>query len=117
LVLVEGMQLNGNRITGSQIRKAWATISSKPLPKIKAVALSNADFNRIIDVRRCPEDDMREIEEWGRILSTKCTDACVFNADQTTEGAEYIILVRQSPYHSLEEILIHELMHIARGDL
>jgi hypothetical protein len=117
MVLVEGMQLNGKRITGSQIRKAWVTISSKPLPKIKAIALSNADFNLIIDVRRCPEDDMRKIEEWGRILSTKCTDACVFNADQTTEGAEYIILVRQSSYHSLEEILIHELMHIARGDL
>jgi hypothetical protein len=117
MVLVEGLQLNGKHITGSQIRKAWATISSKPLPKIKAITLSNADFNHIMDVRRCPEDDMREIEEWGRILSTKCTDACVFNADQTTEGAEYIILVRQSPYHSLEEILIHELMHIARGDL
>jgi len=70
MVLVEGMQLNGKRITGNQIRKAWKSISSKPLPKIKAITLSNADFNYIVDVRRCPEDDMREIEEWGRILST-----------------------------------------------
>ena len=65
MILVEGMQLNGKRITGSQIRKAWTTISSKPLPKIKAITLSNEDFNHIIDVKRCPEDDMREIEEWG----------------------------------------------------
>ncbi len=117
MVLVEGMQMNAKRITEKQLEKAWAILSTKPLPKVKALTLSDEDFNHVIDVRRCPEDDMREIEEWGRILSTKGTDACVFNADQTTEGADFIILVRQTPYHSLEEILVHELAHIARGDL
>lgn len=116
-VLVEGMQMKAKRITEKQLHKAWASLSTKPFPKIKALTLSDEDFNHIIDVRRCPEDNMREIEEWGRILSTKGTDACVFNADLTTEGAEYIILVRQTPYHTLEEIIIHELAHIARGDL
>ena len=117
MVVVEGLQMNAKRISGQQLSEAWATLSSKPLPKIKALTLSDEDFNRIIDIRRCPEDDLREIEEWGRVLSTKGTDACVFNADQASEGADYVILVRQTPYHTLEEILVHELAHIARGDL
>jgi hypothetical protein len=60
--------------------------------------------------------DLRDIEEWGRLLSIKGTDACVFNADET-QDAEYIILVREKSYHSLEEIILHELSHIAKGDL
>jgi hypothetical protein len=26
-------------------------------------------------------------------------------------------LVRENPYHTLDEIIVHELSHIARGDL
>jgi len=47
------------------------TLSSNPLPKIKALELSDEDFNHIMGVKCCPEDQMREIDEWGRILSTK----------------------------------------------
>jgi hypothetical protein len=78
--------------------------------------LSNEDFNQVIRYRHCIEDDLREVEEWGRILSTKGTDACVFKGDET-EDAEYIILVRKNPYHNLDKIILHELSHIARGDL
>ena len=116
MVLVEGVQINAEHIQKTQLVKAWKTLSSKPLPKIKALKLSDEDFNQVIEQRRCFEDQMREIEEWGRILSTKGTDACVFNADPT-DNAQYIILVRANPYHSLNEIIIHELSHIARGDL
>ena len=116
MVLVEGMEMKAKRIHQKKLVKAWKTLSSKPLPKIKALKLRDEDFNHVIDLKRCDEDQMREIEEWGRILSTKCTDACVFNADQN-EGADYIILVRENPYHSLDEIIGHELSHIARGDL
>jgi hypothetical protein len=116
MVLVEGMQMAAKQISEEQLANAWKNLSSKPLPKIKALTLRDEDFNYVIDQRRCPEDNMRELEEWGRILSTKGTDACVFNADQN-EGADYIILVRENPYHTLEEIIVHELGHIARGDL
>ena len=116
MVLVEGMEMEAKQINEEQLSKAWKNLSSKPLPKIKALTLRDDDFNYVIETRRCPEDNMREIEEWGRILSTKGTDACVFNADQN-EGADYIILVREKPYHSLDEIIVHELGHIARGDL
>ena len=86
------------------------------MPKVKALRLSDDDFNDVMQRRRCIEDDLREIEEWGRVLPTKGTDACVFTAEET-EDADYVILVRQNPYHTLEEILVHELAHIVRGDL
>ncbi len=116
MVMVEGIQMKAKRIQEKQLAKAWKTLSSKPLPKIKALKLSDEDFNHIIEHRRCPEDNMREIEEWGRILSTNGTDACVFNGDEK-EDVQYVILVRENPYHSLDEIIVHELSHIARGDL
>jgi len=72
-------------------RSQWQTHA-----KVKALRLSDEDFNKVLQHRRCLEDDLREIEEWGRILPTKGTDACVFNAEET-EGADYVILVRPKP--------------------
>ena len=86
------------------------------MPNVKALKLSDADFNRFLEHHHCIEDDFREIEEWGRLLSTKGTDACVFNGEKN-DDAEFIIVVRENPYHSLDEIIVHELSHIARGDL
>ena len=115
-MLVEGLQMNAKSIPKKQLAAAWKTLSRKPLPKVKALKLSDDDFNHVLEHRRCIEDECREVEEWGRLLSTKGTDACVFNGDET-DDSDYIILVRENPYHSLNEILVHELSHIARGDL
>jgi hypothetical protein len=103
-------------ISKKQLIAAWRTLSRNPLPKVKALRLSDADFNHVLQHKRCPEDDLREIVEWGRILSTKGTDACIFNSEDT-ENEDYIILVRQNPHHTIDEILVHELAHIVRGDL
>jgi hypothetical protein len=116
VVYVQGFQMNAKRIEEKKLVEAWKTMSRKPMPKVKALKLSDKDFNQIIKNRHCIEDDFREIEEWGRILSTKGTDACVFNADEA-DDAEYVILVRENPHHRLDKIIIHELSHIARGDL
>ena len=116
MVLVEDMQMKAQQIPKRQLIAAWKTLSRKPLPKVKALRLSDDDFNLVLKHRQCLEDDLREIEEWGRVLPTKGTDACVFNAEET-DGVDYVILVRENPYHTLEEILVHELAHIARGDL
>jgi hypothetical protein len=116
MVLVGGLSLKVEVISKRQLNKAWKTLSSKPMPKVKAMRIGDEDFNNVLQHRKCFDDDIREIEEWGRILPTKGTDACVFNADQV-DGEDYIILVRQNPYHTIEEILVHELAHIARGDL
>ena len=114
--VVEGAKIKAKPIRENKLVKLWKTLSSKPLPKIKALELADEDFNNVIKQRRCHEDNLREIEEWGRTLPIEGTDACIFNADET-EGAEYIILVRENPYHTLDEIILHELRHIARGDL
>ena len=64
--MVEGIQMKGKRIHEKKLVKAWKTLSSKPLPKIKALKLSDDDFDHVIEHRHCFEDDMREIEEWGQ---------------------------------------------------
>ncbi len=56
------------------------------------------------------------MEEWGRVLTTRGTDACVLTANEPAD-VDYIILIRKNPYHSLREIIRHELSHIAKGDL
>ncbi len=104
------------RISRRQLTVAWKTLSNKPMPKVKALRLSDEDFNNILKHRQCIEDDFREIEEWGRILSIRDNDACVFNGDET-DDVDYIILVRATPYHRIDEIIVHELSHIVRGDL
>ena len=116
MVMVEGVQMKAKPINRSKLVKAWRTLSRKPLPKIKALELSDEDFNHVLEQKRCREDQMRELEEWGRTLSSCDTDACVFNADPE-DNAEFVILIRENPYHALDEIIVHELSHIANGDL
>jgi hypothetical protein len=116
MVLLEGLQMKGERIRKRQLTAAWKRLSSEPFPRVKALRVSDENFNHVLEHRHCLEDTMREIEEWGRVLSTKGTDACVFNADEG-DDADYVILVREKPYHTLQEIIQHELTHIARGDL
>jgi hypothetical protein len=114
--LVEGIELQVEHIPSNLLTTTWKTISREPFPKVKMLRLSDEDFNHFLQHRHCLEDDLREIEEWGRVLSTKGTDACIFNAEDT-DNVDYIILVRENPYHNLKEIILHELRHIARGDL
>ena len=114
-MLVEGIKMKTEHIPKRRLTAAWKTLSRKPMPKVKALRLNDQDFNHVLKHRRCVEDNFREIEEWGRILSTRGTDACVFNDEEG--DADYIILVRKNPYHTIDEIIVHELTHIARGDL
>jgi hypothetical protein len=116
MVLVEGLKMKAMRIPRKQLTAAWKTLTRRPFPKVKALKLSDDDFNHVLEHMHCTEYSLREIEEWGRTLSTRGTDACVFNADEA-EDADYVILVRENPYHSVGEIIVHELSHIARGDL
>jgi hypothetical protein len=116
MVTIEGIKVNVKHISKSQLTSAWEALTPQPFPKVKAYQLKDDDFNRIITLRRCPEDELRELKEWDTILTTDGTDACVFNVDESA-GFDFIIIVRERPYHSLEEIIEHELSHIARGDL
>lgn len=114
----EGLELwsEPEVIPQEKLAAAWKKLGRKPLPKVRMLRLSDEDFNHILEHRRCPQDELREIMEWGRVLSTRDTDACIFNADEA-DSVDYIILVRKTPYHTIDEIILHELEHIAKGDL
>ena len=116
MVMLEGLRLQAAQVPQWQLNEIWRKISNKPLPRVKALLLSDGDFNNVLRNRDCIEDQLREIEEWGYVLSFEGTDACIFNADES-DDADYIILIRQNPYHKFGEILLHELAHILRGDL
>jgi len=116
MITLEGIRIKAATIPRQHLLSAWKALTSKPFPKVKGFRLSDSDFERITQLRRCREDERREMEEWGRVLSTSRTDACVFNTNETGDG-DYIILIREKTYHSIGEIIKHELSHIAEGDL
>ena len=116
IIVIQGIRIKTKAIPKRMLASMWRELSSKPFPKVKAFQLKDEDFNRVLRLRSCVEDEQRELREWNTILKTEGTDACVYNADETS-GFEYTILVRENPYHSLGDIIRHELCHILRGDL
>ncbi len=116
MVTIEGIKVNAKTIPKRQLLAEWKTFTDQPFPKVKAFQLKDEDFDRVMRLRRCKEDEVREVIEWSRVLTAKGTDACVFNADESA-GLEYIILIREKPYHTIQEIIKHELAHVAGGDL
>ena len=116
MITVKGIRVNAKAIPEKQLAFVWETRSSKAFPRVKAFQLKDDDFDRIMESRKCKADERREMIEWGRVLSTGSIDACMFNAHEFAD-VDYVILIRTSHYHGLEEILEHELSHIARGDL
>ena len=116
VIAIEGVKFKSRAISRKLLASIWANLSDESFPKVKAFQLNDTDFDRAMKMRTCREDEARELMEWGRILSIRGTDACVFNTDDIP-GAEYVILVRKSHYHDFKQVLRHELSHIARGDL
>ena len=116
MISVEGIDVKARVIPRERIISAWKVLSAKPFPKVAALQLKGNDFNRFIERIKCADDERREIEEWGRVLSTKGTDACVYKTEEFAD-VDYIILIRENPYHRLREVLEHELSHITRGYL
>jgi hypothetical protein len=116
VITIEGAEVKAKMIAEEKLLSIWKTLTRKPFPRIAAFQLDDTDFDYAIKLRKCRDDERREIEEWGRVLSAKGTDACVFNCEEFPD-IDYVILVRENSYHDLEKVLEHELSHIARGDL
>jgi len=117
VITVEGVRIRARVIPRMRLLAAWKKVSKEPFPRIGAFQLSDGDFDRVMMLgQKSEEDELRELVEWGRVLSVEGTDASVCNADAFV-GVDYIVLVRENPYHTLDEILEHELGHVARGDL
>src|SRR3972149_148352 len=115
IIVIQGIRIKTKAIPKRMLASMWRELSSKPFPKVKAFQLKDEDFDRVLRLRSCAEDERRELQEWNTILPTEGTDACVFNA-QETSGFDYIILVRENHFHSLGDIIRHELSHIVKGD-
>ena len=116
MLKIEGVKVKVKIITKKKLVSIWKTLTKKPFPRIVTFQLDDTDFDYAMRLMKCRDNERREMEEWGRVLSAKGTDACVFNCEEFP-GIDYVILVRENPYHGLEEIIQHELSHIARGDL
>jgi len=116
MITIEGTNVKAKTIPRNTIMAAWDMLTKKSFPKVAAFQLKDGDFDHVLELMKCADDERREIEEWGRVLSTRGIDACVYNADES-DDVDYIILIRENLYHKLEDILKHELSHIARGDL
>ncbi len=116
MITIEGIRVNAKAIPKKRLISIWKMLSNKAFPKVKAFQLDDGDFDRVMALKKCWADVGREMIEWGRVLSTRGTDACVFSAEEFAD-VDYVILIRTSHYHGFEEILEHELSHIARGDL
>lgn len=99
MITIEGIKVQAKTIPKRQLISAWRKLTSKPFPKVKAFLLKDNDFDRVIRLRRCKEDELGELEEWNTILTTEGTDACIFNAEENS-GFDFIILVRENHYHT-----------------
>ena len=113
---IEGSELRARFVPKKTVASIWKLLTEKPFPRLMAFQLEDAEFDRAIELMRCTDDNIREVQEWGRMLSTEGTDACVFNDDESADF-DYVVLIRENPFHSLGEILRHEMIHIVRGDL
>ncbi len=116
MITLEGLKLEAKIIPKKQLVSIWRTLTGKPFPEVRAFQLEDEDFEYVLQLRKCRDDERREMEEWGRVLSTRGTDACVFDAGENAD-VDYVILIRDNPYHDPRAVLEHELRHIARGDL
>ncbi len=116
MITIEGAKFKAKAIPRKLLASLWMTLTDESFPTMKAFQLEDLDFDRVMKLRKCREDERRELMEWGRVLSIRGTDACVFNADEV-HGVDYVILIRKSHYHDFKEVLKHELSHIVRGDL
>ena len=116
MVVIEGVRMKAKALPKRQLVAIWRELSSKPFPRVQAFQLKDEDFDRVLRLRSCVEDEQRELHEWNTLLTPDGTDACVFNAEEAS-GFDYTIMVRENPYHRLGDIIRHELSHILRGDL
>jgi hypothetical protein len=116
MIVVDGKRVKAKNFPRQRLLPIWKRVGRGPFPRVRAFQLKDDDFDDFVRMTKCRSDERREMEEWGRVLSAKGTDACVYNSHDSS-GIGYIILVRENPYHDTEKILEHELSHIAKGDL
>ncbi len=116
IITVAGIKVKAKVIPKKEIVHLWQMLTKKRFPRVRVYQIGDGDFESIVELSKTQDDEKRELKEWGRILPPEGTDAIVYDTDEFP-GVDYVILIRETPYHSLPQVVKHELSHIARGDL
>jgi hypothetical protein len=116
VIEVAGLRVEAEVIPKKAVVSLWKTLTKKAFPKVKVYQIGDADFESIVELSKTRDDEKRELKEWGRVLPPEGTDAIVYDTDEFPD-VDYVILIRDNPYHSLSRVVKHELSHIAKGDL
>lgn len=116
VITVAGLSVKATMVPKKEVVSLWKTLSKKVFPRVRVYQIEDADFESIVELSKTRDDEKRELKEWGRVLPPEGTDAIVFDTDDFPD-VDYVILIRENPYHSLTQIVKHELSHIAKGDL
>lgn len=116
VIKVAGIRVKAKVVPRKEIVSLWKTLTKRPFPKVKVYQLRDSDFESVVELSKTRDDEKREVLEWGKVLSPEGTDAIVYDPDEFGD-VDYLILIRENPYHSLSEVLKHELSHIVKGDL
>jgi len=69
MITIEGAKVKAKMIPREKIFSIWKMLTRKPFPRVAAFQLEDNDFDFAIKLRKCRDDEQREIEEWGRVLS------------------------------------------------
>jgi len=116
VIAVAGLRVRARVVPKKEIVSLWKALSKEAFPKVRVYQVGDSDFESVVELSKTRDDEKRELKEWGRILSPESTDAIVFDTDESPD-VDYVILIRENPYHSLPQVVKHELSHIAKGDL
>jgi len=116
VITVAGLRVKAKVVPKKQIVSLWKALTKKAFPKVTVYQVEDADFESIVELSKTRDDEKRELKEWGRVLPPEGTDAIVYDTDEFPD-VDYVILIRENPYHRLPQIVKHELSHIANGDL
>jgi hypothetical protein len=63
LVFIEGIKIEAKPISKRQLFSVWRKLTCETYPRVKAFLLSDYDFDRVIHLRWCEEELIRELEE------------------------------------------------------
>ena len=62
VIAIEGSMVEAKAFPQRRLFSIWKK-GGKPFSKVKAFQLKDADFNRVISMRKCREDELRELKE------------------------------------------------------
>lgn len=107
------------RISKKKMKKAWASITSRPFPygKIHAYVLDRDEWDRVVEILKQCTESVTFFEYGKQVEIDNSTDALITIITLPDETKRWLILMRKTGFYTVDENLRHELKHIANGNL